>query len=104
MKALSKSSTDYLFDHILDGFKSTKDGLDYLLQEGLIDEKEYSQMLKKNAARLLERIAEFKNKVLSVFFAGLFAWMQVSGNAPDLRRPARVRAGRSISRTTTRRD
>ena len=96
MKTIPKEKADYLFDHILDGFVKSHEGLEFLLREGMIDQEEYTLMLRKNAVRVIDRIHEFKNKVLSIFFAGLFSYMQVQGADLEMRRP--VRTGR-ITRT-----
>lgn len=93
---LSKRKVEMLFHHILDGFKSSAEGLLFLKRDHLIDEKEYIELLEKNAHRLIERIDEFKliNKILSVGFAILFTWMQISGEDMDMRRTSRTRTRR----------
>lgn len=93
---LSKEKVETLFHHILDGFKSSAEGLLFLKRDRLIDEKEYTELLEKNAARLIDRIEEFKvtNRILSFGFAMLFAWMQVSGEDLDMRRARRTRSRR----------
>lgn len=98
MKAtmLSKEKVNLLFHHILDGFKSSAEGLLFLKRDRIIDEKEYVELLEKNAQRLIERIEEFKltNKIISVGFAMLFMWMQVSDQTLDMRRTRRTRTRR----------
>lgn len=90
---LTKSRIEFLFDHILDGFKSSHEGAKYVREEGIINDVEYHEILEKNAERLVQRIHEFKieHKLLSVFFALMFAWMQVSGDDLQIRRPSRTR-------------
>ncbi len=93
---LSKEKVNMLFHHILDGFKSSAEGLLFLKRDRIIDEKEYVELLEKNAQRLIERIEEFKitNRILSVGFAMLFMWMQVSDQGLDMRRTRRTRTRR----------
>lgn len=93
---LSKRKVELLFHHILDGFKSSAEGLLFLKRDKLIDEKEYIELLEKNAHRLIERIEEFKvsNRILAVGFALLFTWMQVSDQSLDMRRTRRSRLRR----------
>ncbi len=96
---LTKSRIEFLFDHILDGFKSSHEGAKYVREEGIINDAEYHDIMEKNAERLVKRIHEFKieHKLLSVFFALLFAWMQVSGDDLQIRRPSRTRTSSSRS-------
>lgn len=98
MKAtmLSRKKVELLFHHILDGFRSSAEGLLFLKRDRLISDKEYIALLEKNAHRLIERIDEFKltNQILSVGFALLFTWMQVSDQGLDMRRSRRTRSRR----------
>ncbi len=93
---LSKRKVEMLFHHILDGFKSSAEGLLFLKRDHLIDEKEYIDLLEKNAHRLIERIEEFKisNRILAIGFAVLFTWMQVNDMGLDMRRTRRSRLRR----------
>lgn len=93
---LSKRKVELLFHHILDGFKSSAEGLLFLKRDKLIDEKEYIDLLEKNAHRLIERIEEFKisNQILAIGFAVLFTWMQVNDMGLDMRRTRRSRLRR----------
>lgn len=99
---LSKKNSTYLFDHVLDGFKSSHEGIEQLQQQGLIQPSEYIELHKKNATRLIDRIKEFKlhTRLISVFFAVLFSWMQVNGDDLDMRRSSRVRTRTSTARGT----
>lgn len=101
---LSKKNSTYLFDHVLDGFRSSHEGIENLKEKGLIQEDEYTELHRKNAVRLIDRIKEFKfhTKLISVFFAFLFGWMQVQGEDLDMRRSSRVRSRTSSSRSTSR--
>lgn len=96
---LSKQNSTYLFDHVLDGFRSSHEGIEQLQQQGLIQEEELLELHKKNAARLIDRIKEFKlhTKLISVFFACLFGYMQINGDDLDMRRSGRVRTRTSSS-------
>ncbi len=82
-----------LFDHILDGFKATNEGIEFVHSEGVVDDAEYRELLQKNAARLIARIRQFKlaNNIVSLFFAVVFSWCQVNGNDLEMRRSARGR-------------
>ena len=93
---LTKRKIEHLFHHILDGFKSSAEGLKFLRRDGIIQDPEYLELLEKNADRLIERINEFKiiHKLTSVFFAGLFTWCQVGGEDLDMRRASRTRTRR----------
>ena len=99
---LSKKNASYLFDHVLDGFRSSYEGIEKLKDSHLIDEKEFTELLEKNSDRLIQRIREFKilTGLISVFFSILFLYMQVMGDNLDMRRPARART--SSSRTSGR--
>lgn len=93
---LSKEKMDLLFHHILDGFKSSAQGLLFLKRDHIISDQEYTELLEKNAQRVIERIEEFKiiNRLLSVGFAMLFLWMQANDEALDMRRTRRSRTRR----------
>jgi hypothetical protein len=99
-RILNKKPLTLLFDHILDGFKATHEGSEFILKEGIITTEEHYELLQKNAARLIARIREFKiaNNLLSILFASLFTWMQVSGQDLDMRRSSR-RSGRRRNET-----
>lgn len=103
MKAtmFSKAKVDYLFHHLLDGFKTTQQGLERIRDEKIITKEEYNELVEKNAKRLIERVNEFKihNRLISLFFAGLFIWLQVSGEDLDMRRARRTRSGRRRNET-----
>lgn len=90
---LSRARASYLFDHILDGFSSSQRGIEQLKEKGLINEQQYTELLEKNARRLIDRIAEFKilQRLLSLFFACLFTWMQITGDDMEMRRARRLR-------------
>jgi hypothetical protein len=93
---LTKHKVEHLFNHILDGFKSSAEGLKFLRRDGIIQDPEYLQLLEKNAERLIERINEFKitHKLMSIFFAGLFIWLQVGNDDLEMRRARRTRSRR----------
>lgn len=93
---LNKHKLELLFDHIIDGFAATRTGISNLYEQGLIGATEYLKLIHQNEERLLARIAEFKimNKLVSVFFAALFTWMQVGGEEIDMRRSSRTRGRR----------
>jgi hypothetical protein len=92
-RILNQKPIHQLFDHILDGFKSTHEGAGFIFNEGIINHQEYIELLEKNATRLIERVRLFKlaNNLLSLFFAVLFIWMQVGGDDLEMRRPTRGR-------------
>jgi hypothetical protein len=93
---LSKEKASYLFDHVLDGFKSSHEGIERLKQSGLIDEQEYTELLQKNSDRLIDRIREFKvgSKLLSVSFAAMFLWLAITDQDIQMRRARRMRSRR----------
>lgn len=95
-KMYSKQSNTYLHTHIIDQFSASHKGLKVLLQEGHIDEHEYTSLLEKNSERLITRIREFRiaEKITCVLFAMLFTWMQVSDEDLDMRRARRMRVRR----------
>ena len=95
-RILNRKPIDYLFDHIVDGFALTRKGLKQALAEKVITIEEYWQLVEANQDRVLERIKQFKivNKLLSVTFACLFTYMQVSGDDLDMRRSSRTRTRR----------
>lgn len=108
MKAanLSKKKTEYLFYHILDGFKGSHEGIEQLHHKQLITDEEYAAMLVKNSKRLIERIRDFKlmfleaaKRTTCVIFALVFAYMQINSEELDIRRPSRPsRSTRSARR------
>jgi hypothetical protein len=97
-KMYSQKDHSYLFDHVLDGFASSHDGIEQLRDSGLIGDDEYADLLKKNSSRLIDRIKEFKiiRGVTCVAFAVMFTWMQATGDQLEMRR---ARTGRIRTRT-----
>ena len=97
---MDRTSIEYLFYHILDGFKSSHEGLKFLRQDGILNEQEYNEQMVKNADRLVERIEQFKvgTKILSLIFVALFTWLQISPdhNMDNLRRGRRSRRRNEI--------
>jgi hypothetical protein len=99
-RMMSKQAMDLLFDHILDGFKSSHKGIVDLFDMGIISAHEKTDLLLKNSERLIQRIAEFKamEKLLAIFFACLFGYMQITGEDLEMRRARRgSRSGRRKS-------
>lgn len=98
---INKKSLEYLFDHLLDGFAATRQGIINLYNNKIIGVTEFVELSNLNEERLLARIKEFKiaNKLVSVFFAALFTWLQIGGDDIDMRRSSRTRTGRSASRS-----
>jgi hypothetical protein len=92
-KMMSKNSLEYLFHHILDGFKASHEGIVQLQRDHAMSDEEIHELIKKNSERLIDRIREFRltEKLMSVFFALLFGYMQINGDDLEMRRPARVR-------------
>jgi len=92
-RILNRKNIDQLFFHILDGFKTSHDGLKFIKEEEVINEAEYLELLEKNAERLIDRIREFRiaNRLMSLFFAALFGYMQMQTGELEMRRPGRVR-------------
>jgi hypothetical protein len=88
---LSKEKATYLFDHVLDGFRSSHEGIIKLKEAGLIGDDEFAELLQKNSTRLISRVNAFKlgQQVVAVFFAALFFWIQISGEDMDMRRGRR---------------
>lgn len=93
---LTPRKIDHLFNHILGGFKSSAEGLQFLKRDGIISEKEYIELLEKNSERLIARIHEFRitHKLMCVGFAILFTWFQIDGEDLDMRRARRTRTRR----------
>lgn len=98
MKGLMLSGKDknLLFDHLLDGFEASNNGIKNLKQSGLVKDDEYTELLEKNAQRLIDRIKEFKiaQKLVSISFAGMFLWLQISDQDLEMRRAKRMRVKR----------
>ncbi len=103
MKArmLSKEAMDQLFDHILDGFRSSHEGIKNLEQQGLVSDDDINDLVKKNSERLIDRIKEFKvaQRLVCVFFALLFGYMQIAGEDLEMRRAKRMSRGRRRNET-----
>lgn len=95
-KMMSKRSMDYLFDHILDGFKSSHEGILNLQRQRVVSDAEINDLVRKNSERLIERIREFRihEKLFCIFFALLFGYMQVTGEDLEMRRAKRLRTRR----------
>ncbi len=93
---INKKGIEKLFDHIIDGFAASRVGIINLYNHKLISINELVDLLHQNEERLLARIKEFKitNKLVSVFFAALFTWLQVGGEDLDMRRSSRARGRR----------
>jgi hypothetical protein len=91
-KMYSKESNDYLHFHIIDGVISSHQGIKNLKAEGIITETEYTTLLEKNIERLIDRIKEFRilERMVCIFFAMLFGYMQVMADDLEM-----VRAGRT---------
>lgn len=96
---MSRHSLEYLFHHILDGFKTSHEGIAQLQQQRLVSDEEIHDLIKKNSERLIDRIREFRltEKLLCVFFAVLFGYLQITGDDLEMRRPTRTRTGRTSS-------
>lgn len=93
---MSKRSMDYLFDHILDGFRTSHEGIQNLQRQQIVSDDEINDLVRKNSERLIDRIREFRmhEKLFGIFFACLFSWMQTQGEDLEMRRPNRGRSGR----------
>lgn len=98
---MSKTALDYLFNHILDGFKSSHQGIINLEHEHLVSDAEIEALLKKNSERLIDRIKEFRmtEKLLCIFFAALFGYLQTTGEDLEMRRSGRTARGRRRNET-----
>lgn len=93
---MSREAMDQLFYHILDGFKSSYEGIYQLYDQKIISAAELADLLQKNSERLITRIHEFKvgQKMLCVIFALLFGYLQITGDDLEMRRPGRARLGK----------
>lgn len=99
-KMYSAQSNSYLHDHILDGFAASHEGIRNLKDQGIIPEQEYTALLEKNIARLVDRVREFRimEKMVCIFFAMLFSWMQTGVDDLEMRRPTRSRTSTARAR------
>ncbi len=95
-KMMSKRSMDYLFDHILDGFKTSYQGIMNLKEQRIVGDDEIADLIQKNTERLIERVREFRihEKLFGVFFACLFGYMQITGEDLEMRRARRAKTRR----------
>lgn len=95
-KMMSKRSMDYLFDHILNGFKTSHEGILNLQKQGLVPDDDIADLVKQNSERLIDRIQEFKlhEKIFGLFFATLFFYNQITCEDLDMRRSRRMRLRR----------
>lgn len=98
MKAvmLSKEKVNHLFHHIYGGFKSSYEGIEQARADALFSDKEELELLRLNSQRLIERIREWKiiNNITCIFFAVVFALLQINGDQLELRKPGRTSSGR----------
>lgn len=99
-RMMSKQAMDHLFDHILDGFKTSHQGIQDLYTMGLINANDLADLLKKNSDRLITRIHEFKaiQKLMCILFAVMFGYCQITGEDLEMRRARRVRTRRRNER------
>ncbi len=105
---LSDDNANLLFDHILDGFEKSFEGIAELKSQPQVynvTEKDITDLLEKNSKRLIARIKEFKLmlRMACVFFALQFAAIQVNGDELEMRRPARSSRARTSVRARARR-
>lgn len=93
---MSKQAMSHLFDHVLDGHAKSFEGIQNLKELHLIDDQEYVDLLTKNTQRLIDRIKEFKivHRIVSIGFAVLFGYLQMSCNDLEMRRGRGVRMRR----------
>lgn len=98
---LSSSAVDYLFHHVLDGFRSSHEGLVDIRKKGFLTDSEMVELLTKNSERLIQRIIDFKlvQRVVCVFFACLFGYMQLNCEDLEMRRGRGGRGGRRRQET-----
>lgn len=92
---------DHLFDHILDGFKVSHQGIQDLDSMAIINATEMADLLKKNSDGLITRIHEFKalQKLMCIIFATMFGYFQIIGEDLEMRRARRVRVLRRRNET-----
>jgi hypothetical protein len=86
---------------MIDEFFTSNEGIDGLRARAVVKDEEYIKLVQRNIAFFYSRIKEFRlaEKMLSIFFAFLFTWMQVNGDdVEDLRKPTRSRtnSGRTV--------
>lgn len=95
-RMMSKPAMDHLFDHVLDGHAKSFEGIRNLKDMHLIDDQEYVELLTKNTERLIDRIKEFKivHRIVSIGFAVLFSYTQISCDDMDMRRARRLKLRR----------
>lgn len=95
-RMMSKPAMDHLFDHVLDGHAKSFEGIENARALQIIDEATYVDLLKKNTQRLISRIHEFKliHRIVCIFFALLFGYMQMDCQDLEMRRARRVRTRR----------
>lgn len=93
---MSRQAMSHLFDHILDGFKTSHEGIINLKEQGLVSDQEIAELVKKNSERLIDRIREFKilQRLVAIFFAVMFGYMQISCEDLEMRRGSRARGRR----------
>lgn len=104
-RMMSKPAMDHLFHHILDGFKSSHQGIQILQQRGLVSDQEIADLLKKNNDRLIERIKEFKiiHRLVCIVFAIAFGYFQLNDDGLEMRRTStriRIQSSRVARRKT----
>jgi hypothetical protein len=92
-KMYSEKSHVMLHKQIIDGFFSSHEGIKQLRANDVIQDKEYTEMLEKNIDYLFRKMKEFRlaERILCIFFALLFGYMQISGD--DMERARRSRRG-----------
>lgn len=91
---LSATALNELFHHIIDGFKTSHQGIIELEKKHILTDDEAHALLVKNSERLIERVNEFKllQKIVSLIFACTFTLMQVNGDDLQMRRSSRTRS------------
>ena len=103
---ISAKSNSLLHDHIIDGTTGSYHGAKNGHLLGHFSKEEYVAILEKIIERLEQRVHDFRIKeglieiykrTLSIFFACLFAWLQINGDDLDMRRSSRsTRTARQI--------
>lgn len=96
MKTLNQQSINHLIDHILGGYKSSHEGIIQLRERRMVTDEELAELLIKNGERLIKRIVEFKiiERLVAIFFAGLFGFLQLTCNDLDMRKARSLRMRR----------
>ena len=96
-KMYSEKAQAYLHKTLLDAFFTNHKGIQTLRKENVVqDDREYIELLEKNAEWLFQKVKEFRiaERIVCLAFVFIFGYLQVNGDDVERGRRSRSRSGR----------